>query len=311
MKIRATIFLSIAAISLLWSCDGDTKTTPKGYVFKIIKDGDGKTVQPGEVIILDMVIVDDNDSAWYDNRKGDYPEMVQIADPVKMESERGISEVFRMLSKGDSIEFTMRAKDLFLFMWKMDTPVGVDPESDFTYRIKCREVFNAEQVQTFVRQRDSIHNIHEQERIVREAMEQRKAEEELAAYNKIQIGKDTTIIDTYLKSKNVTFKRLPSGMRYIVKKTGEGKRPVKGDLVNMKYTGELLDGREFDAGEYNFRIGDGGVIEGWDLIARDMQKGSAVTLFIPSTLAYGRGGRGPVIGPDAILVFELELLSIN
>jgi FKBP-type peptidyl-prolyl cis-trans isomerase FkpA len=309
MKIRTTIFLSIAVISLLWSCNNDVKTTPKGYVFKIVKAGDGKIVQPGEIIIIDMAIVDQNDSAWYDNRKTDYPEMVQIADASKMEAERGISEIFRMLSKGDSVEFTLRAKDMFLFMWKMDPPPGVDPQSDFTYRIKAREIFSYEEGAKFIIARDSIHAIHVGERRRKEAEEQLKADSELAAYNKIQIGKDTVLIDNFLKSKNMKFSKLPSGLRFILKTKGEGPRAVKGDLVNMKYTGTFLDGKEFDAGEYNFRVGNREVIDGWDLIATDMQKGTSMTLFVPSTLAYGKGGGR--MAPDAILVFEMELLSIN
>lgn len=311
IKIRATVFLGIAALSLLWSCSNDIKTTPHGYKFKIVKAGDGKIVEPGEIIILDMAIVDENDSAWYDNRKGDYPEMVRIGDVSKKETEVGISEVFRMLSKGDSIEFVMRAKDLFLFMWKMDPPPGVDPQSSFTYRIKCREVFDELGARKFTNERDSIHAIHEKERLQREEDERRATEAETEEYNKVQVGKDTVLIDNYLKSKNVTALKLPSGLRYIIKKKGEGPKVNDGELVNMKYNGQLLDGKEFDAGEYSFVVGKRDVIAGWDMVATQMQKGMSITVFIPSTLAYGRGGRGPVIGPDAILVFDMELLSIN
>jgi FKBP-type peptidyl-prolyl cis-trans isomerase len=255
--------------------------------------------------------VDQNDSAWYDNRLGDYPEMVRIADPSKMEVERGIAEVFRMLKKGDSIEFPMRAKDIFLFMWKMDTPPGVDPESEFAYRIKCREVFTEEEAMAFSRERDSIHNEKEKIRIAAEEEERKRADAELEAYNKVQIGKDTVIIDNFLKGKNVKATKLPSGMRYIMKSNGQGQTARKGDIVGMKYSGQLLDGKEIDAGEFSFRIGNGDVIPGWEQIAMSMKKGPVLTLFVPSTLAYGRAGRAPRVGPDAILVFDMELLSIN
>lgn len=310
MRTKASIFLSVAAVLLLWSCSADTRTTPKGYSFTVIKAGDGKTVQPGEVIVLDMTISDENDSIWYDNRTAEYPEMIRIAEPTKIEMERGLTEIFRMLSKGDSIEFTQRAKDVFLSMWKMDTPIGVDPLSDFTYRIKCREVFDQLQAAQFHHQLDSIHAIRERKRAQREEDERRATEEASAGYNKVQLAKDTVIIDNYLKGKNVKAKTLPSGLRYIVKKTGEGPLAVNGDFVNMKYAGQLLDGKEFDSGEYTFQVGSGDVIKAWDLAAMNMQKGSAITLFVPSTLAYGQGGRAPVIGPDAILVFEMELISI-
>lgn len=309
MRIITTIF-SVAALLVLWSC-GDTRTTPKGYEFKVIRTGDGRTVKPGEIIILDMVIVDQNDSAWYDNRQSDYPEMIKIGDPSRMEIERGISEAFRMLSKGDSIEFPMRAKDLFLYMWKMDVPETVDPESYFTYRIKCREVFNEEEARAFTLERDSVHEVKEKARLAAEEEERLRVEAELEEYNKVQLGKDTVIIDNFLKGKNVKAKSLPSGMRYIVKSDGEGSNATQGSTVTMKYTGQLLDGKEFDAGEFTYTVGAGDVIKGWDMIAMNMKKGTTLTLFVPSTLGYGNAGRAPSIGPDAILVFELELLSIN
>ena len=74
-----------------------------------------------------------------------------------METERGITEVFRMVSKGDSIELKMRAKDVFLFMWRMDPPASVDPESQFTYRIVCKDIFDDAGAKAFTAQRDSIH----------------------------------------------------------------------------------------------------------------------------------------------------------
>ena len=311
MKFNATIFVGIAALTVLWSCSNDTRTTPKGYQFKVINEGSGKPPAPGEVIILDMTIVDQNDSAWYDNRLSDYPEMVRISDPSKMEIERGIAEVFRMLKKGDSIAFSMRAKEVFLFMWHMDVPQGVDPESDFTYRIKCREVLDELQARQFTNERDSIHAENEKKRLLEEEEIRRKTEEEVAAYNEIQVGKDTVIIDNFLKGKNVTARKLPSGMRYIIKAGGEGPTATRGDVVNMKFSGQLLDGKEFDAGEFSFRIGNKDVIEGWDQIAMSMKKGTTLTLFVPSTLAYGKAGRAPSVGPDAILVFDMELLSIN
>ncbi|HEX8059586.1 MAG TPA: FKBP-type peptidyl-prolyl cis-trans isomerase [Cyclobacteriaceae bacterium] len=312
MKQRVAIGLAALSIAA-WSCKQNTKTTPLGYNFTVLTPGDGKTVKPGEVIIVDMVIADQNDSAWYDNRPSDYPEMIKIADPSKMETERGITEVFRMVSKGDSIELKMRAKDVFLFMWRMDTPEGVDPESKFTYRIKCKDVLDEAGALAFSIQRDSIHAEKEKIRLAREAEEAKAAAEELEAYNKIQIGKDTVIIDNYLKSKNVKASRLPSGIRYIIKTKGEGKPPVEGDFIGMRYSGQFLDGTEFGSGDVVFTLNKHDVIAGWDQITAIMKKGTVLTAFIPSTLAYGRDGRPghPGIAPDAILVYEMELTNFK
>jgi FKBP-type peptidyl-prolyl cis-trans isomerase len=226
-----------------------------------------------------------------------------------MEAERGISEVFRMLSKGDSIAFVMRAKDVFLFMWKMDVPDFVDPESDFTYLIKCRDILDEAGAMRFTQERDSIHNEKEKARVAREEEEKKKAEAELEEYNKVQLGKDTVLIDNYLAGKNVKANKLPSGLRYIVKTKGEGPTPDEGDFVNIKFIGQLLDGKEFDSGEFTFALGKGDGIKGWDLIAKSMRKGTSLTVFIPSTLAYGKGGKSPMIGPDAILVYDIELIG--
>jgi FKBP-type peptidyl-prolyl cis-trans isomerase len=310
MKQRVAIYLAVLSIAV-WSCKETKKTTPLGYEFTVITPGDGKTVKPGEIIIVDMVIVDENDSAWYDNRSTDYPEMIKIADPSKMETERGISEVFRMVSKGDSIELKMRAKDVFLFMWRMDTPEGVDPGSQFTYRIICRDILDDAGARAFTAKRDSIHTERERVRLASEAEEAKVAAAELEAYNKVQLGKDTIIIDNYLKSKNVKANRLPSGIRYIIKAKGEGKSPVEGDYVGIRYAGQFLDGTEFGAGDVVFTLKKHDVIAGWDEIATIMKKGTVLTAFIPSTLAYGKDGRPghPGIAPDAILVYEMELTN--
>jgi FKBP-type peptidyl-prolyl cis-trans isomerase len=218
-----------------------------------------------------------------------------------------------MVSKGDSIELKMRAKDVFLFMWRMDTPPGVDPESKFTYRIICKDIFDEAGAKAFTAKRDSIHTEKERIRLALEAEEAKVAAAELEAYNKIQLGKDTVIIDNYLKSKNVKANRLPSGIRYIVKTKGEGKSPAEGDFVGIKYHGEFLDGTEFGSGDVVFTLNKHDVIAGWDQVAAIMKKGMVLTAFIPSTLAYGRDGRPghPGIGPDAILVYEMELLNFK
>ncbi|MEJ0034423.1 MAG: FKBP-type peptidyl-prolyl cis-trans isomerase [Bacteroidota bacterium] len=312
MKTRVAIYITVLSI-IAWSCNQNKKKTPFGYDFTVVKAGDGKTVKPGEIIIVDMVILDQNDSAWYDNRPTDYPEMVKIADPSRMETERGISEVFRMVSKGDSVELKMRAKDVFLFMWRMDTPEGVDPESQFTYRIICRDLLDDAGAVRFTQQRDSIHAEKEKVRLAREAEEAKVEAAELEEYNKGQLGRDTVIIDNFLKGKNVKAMTLPSGIRYILKTKGEGKTPSDGDFVGVRYHGEFLDGTEFGSGDVVFSLNKHDVIPGWDKVAATMQKGTVVTAFIPSTLAYGRDGRPghPGIPPDAILVYEMELLNFK
>jgi FKBP-type peptidyl-prolyl cis-trans isomerase FkpA len=302
---RFTLFIAISICGIMLSCSkSDERETPSGFKVTYVKKGDGNLVKPGEILIIDMAIVDANDSVWYDNRVSDYPEMVKIADESKKETETGINEAFRMLSEGDSILFSMRAKDFFPTVWKTTPPAGMDEETLFTFQISCREVLDEAGAMKFQVERDSIHRIREEERYA-------ERERQMAEYLKEQIGQDTVIIDDYLKVKGIKASALPSGLRYVLKSKGAGETIEEGDLINVKYAGQTLDGREFDSGEYAFTVGKREVIEGWDLIAQTMKKGTSLTVFIPSTMGYGRGGRPPVIMPDAILIFDMEILSVK
>ncbi len=105
---------------------------------------------------------------------------------------------------------------------------------------------------------------------------------------------------------------LPSGLQYKVIKEGAGETPKATDTVTTDYRGTLIDGTEFDSSSRRgqpatFKVN--GVIPGWSEALQLMKAGSKWQLFIPSNLAYGE--RGPrEIGPNATLIFEVELLSI-
>ena len=106
---------------------------------------------------------------------------------------------------------------------------------------------------------------------------------------------------------------LPSGLQYKVLVAGTGPKPTATDSVVCNYRGTLLDNTEFDS---SYKTGQpatfpvSGVIKGWTEALQLMPTGSKWQLFIPSDLAYGERGRQP-IGPNATLIFELELLSIK
>ena len=109
-------------------------------------------------------------------------------------------------------------------------------------------------------------------------------------------------------------KTLPSGLQYKMLTEGSGKMPKETDTVTTHYRGTLLDGTEFDS---SFKRGQpasfpvNGVIKGWTEALQLMKEGSKWQLFIPSDLAYGERGAGGQIGPNATLIFEVELISIN
>jgi FKBP-type peptidyl-prolyl cis-trans isomerase len=105
-----------------------------------------------------------------------------------------------------------------------------------------------------------------------------------------------------------------SGLQYKSLVTGSGAKPSTSDRVKVHYRGTLIDGTVFDS---SYDRGEPivfpvtGVIAGWVEGLQLMNVGSKFELTIPSNLAYGANGSGPVIGPDATLVFEVELLGIE
>lgn len=109
-------------------------------------------------------------------------------------------------------------------------------------------------------------------------------------------------------------KTLPSGLQYKVLKSGKGKSPKLSSTVEAHYVGKLLDGTEFDN---SYKRGAPlttkvtGVIKGWTEILQLMKEGDKWEVYIPSDLAYGPRGSGPKIGPNAALIFDMELISVK
>jgi FKBP-type peptidyl-prolyl cis-trans isomerase FklB len=109
-------------------------------------------------------------------------------------------------------------------------------------------------------------------------------------------------------------KTAPSGLQYKVIKPGTGKKPQATDTVTVHYRGTLADGTEFDS---SYRRGKpatfpvSGVIPGWTEALQLMEEGAKWQVVIPSKLAYGEQGSGQAIGPNATLIFEVELISIQ
>jgi FKBP-type peptidyl-prolyl cis-trans isomerase len=107
---------------------------------------------------------------------------------------------------------------------------------------------------------------------------------------------------------------LPSGMQYKILKAGNGKIPTEADTVECNYRGTLINGSEFDNSARTgkpatFKVA--GLIAGWTEALKIMPVGSRWQLFVPPQLAYGERGAGGMIGPNATLIFEVELLSIQ
>ncbi|KAF2331554.1 peptidylprolyl isomerase [Flavobacterium nitrogenifigens] len=112
------------------------------------------------------------------------------------------------------------------------------------------------------------------------------------------------------------FDRTESGLRYKMIQKGEGKKAEAGKTVSVHYEGSLENGKVFDSSyprkkPIEFKLGIGQVIEGWDEGIALLQVGDKARFVIPSDLAYGPSGAGGVIPPNAVLIFDVELMDVK
>jgi peptidylprolyl isomerase len=108
----------------------------------------------------------------------------------------------------------------------------------------------------------------------------------------------------------------PSGLTYVITQHGSGRQPVAGETVVVNYTGLLGSGVKFDSSldhgsPFEFPLGAGRVIKGWDEGIARLHVGDQATLIIPPELGYGARGAGGVIPPNATLIFLVELVAIK
>ena len=142
--------------------------------------------------------------------------------------------------------------------------------------------------------------------------QQKKDMEKQAAVAKKNLDAGQTFLEANKKKEGVV--TLPSGLQYKVVTEGKGKQPKSTDTVVAHYRGTLINGTEFDSSYQRnepatFPVG--GVIKGWQEALPLMKEGSKWQVYIPSDLAYGPRGAGGEIGPNEVLIFDIELLSVK
>lgn len=139
-----------------------------------------------------------------------------------------------------------------------------------------------------------------------------KQMEEMKVKGAKNLAEQEKFLQANKKKKGVV--TLPSGLQYRVIKKGEGENPKLSDKVNVHYRGKLLDGTEFDSSYKRDKVATLGlnqVIPAWTEALQLMKPGAKYELFVPSKLAYKEHGMGNSIGPNAALIFEIELFDIE
>jgi FKBP-type peptidyl-prolyl cis-trans isomerase len=112
------------------------------------------------------------------------------------------------------------------------------------------------------------------------------------------------------------YQETPSGLRYLIEREGTGESPLRGMKISVVYTGFLIDGTKFSENNdrekpFEFRLGSGEVIQGWEEVFTDVRKGEKRILIVPYALAYGLRGRGESVPRRSTLVFYVEIIDIE
>ena len=141
-------------------------------------------------------------------------------------------------------------------------------------------------------------------------------------YAQDQASIDDKILQEYFAKNHIKATKTPSGLYYTINKKGSGDNCKSGQQVTMLYYGYTLDGKRFDgnmekdtyksAGNpFTFPLGQHRVIAGWDEGVALLNKGCRATLYLPSGIAYGSRGAGGAIPPNAVLAFDVEVVSMQ
>lgn len=288
MKLSRVAAVLIGLSLFVGACKSSEKETPNGMKYTVIKQGDGVLPKSGEIVVFEFLTKDSKDSVWNSTYERGLPGVLQIreADSITTANEDGIEQMFRALSKGDSVSVTMPLTKFFKDFVRAPLPPGVDSTMDITYLFKIEEIMSEESFQTY--QNELFTN-----------------------RQKLQKEKDEKLITQYLEENNIKAERDSSGIYYVLHTSSGGQKPTIENCVQVNYEGKLLKtGDTFDKGEgVSFPLSR--VIPGWQLGIPKLSVGDSGTLYIPSALAYGIQGVPNAIPPNSILVFDVELTRIG
>ena len=199
-----------------------------------------------------------------------------------------VFEGIKMMHIGDSASFVVRTDSTFYTLLRSPMPAEFSVNDIMKFNIRLNDFYPESEFAS--KQIEYMKNTFVEETLL--------AEKEL---------------DEYFKDNGIKPITTSTGLNYVKTKDGNGVNPQVGTFVKVHYTGKLLDGTVFDSSvtrnePFQFVLGIGQVIPGWDEGLQMMSKGEKGVFYIPYYLAYGNLGSGP-IPPFATLIFEVELID--
>jgi len=281
-----TINALIGLTLLCAACASSEKETPNGFKYVVISNGDGVRPKKEQVIVFHYLLKDSKDSVWSDTYSQGMPIAIPIADSSDIANEKGMFQMFRLLSKGDSIRVTLPLPKFFLEVVGRPAPLEVDSSLSLSYFLKVQDIMEIDAYREF------------QSGLV----ENRRLSQQ---------SKDVAAIEKYLTDNSITAQKDSTGIMYVIHTNNGGAKPRVENCVEVSYKGSLLtNGSVFDQ-QPKMAFPLSRVIAGWQRAIPMLGVGDSATFYIPSGMAYGPMGSQGVIPPDAVLVFDVRLLAFG
>jgi len=291
------IFFSLLCVLFIAGCasEGRRIKADSGYEYQIVRKGGSDPIPVNSYVFFNMALAQ-KDSILQTTATMGKPSVLKLMEDNKSYGQlKALVDIMATLHEGDSLHF-------FFPIDSFDRlPPGFEAFTEpLVYRVGIVDVMDEAQFQAHS---DSTQK--EQEKVKQVVRDRLPEIEALTKSN----------WDAYKKGDFASqMQTTTSGLRYIIHEAGaEGTKPAKGDQVSVHYYGMLdADAKMFDtsfkAGQpYQFPLGMGQVIPGWDEGILLLNKGAKATLFIPASLGYGAAGSPPVIPENADLIFYVEL----
>eukprot|EP01132_Coremiostelium_polycephalum_P003012 gene3012-3762_t len=289
----------------------DFKVTKSGLQYRMEQKGSGAQPTNGDFLLLDIHYKTKNGTTVLDYTNEDIPLIVPYHDST-FYTNGGFYEALSLIKKkGDRFTVKIPAKQALGGSFKsISSKFDLKSDTPLYASVHLKDILNEDQLNQLTQEKQKI------------MMEKQQA------HMKTQLPKDLALINSYLQEKKIQALFTDSGLAYLIEKPGKGAHPKAGDIVKIHYVGKTLKDQIFDTSiaqvaqkndlydarraytPFEFIIGAGNTIIGFEEGVKLLNKNAKAKIFIPSVLAYGAHAFPPHIESNANLIFELELVDI-